>query len=112
MKTDTNSKKQEKEQFELDMHSTIQKSQREIPKRLTNDMLVLGELNRGAKTFENVQKNTGLDDNELNSILRDLENRGLMKVNQKKGLFGLKVELYVTEKRIQRILFLNSNLGY
>ena len=64
----------------------------------TIDMLVLGELNRGAKTFGQIKKNTGLDSTELDSILEDLENRGLMRVEQKKGLLGIKIELYPTDK--------------
>ena len=36
-------------------------------------MLVLGELNSGIKTFERVQKNTGLDAEELNKVLEQLE---------------------------------------
>ena len=46
-------------------------------------MLVLGELHRGVKQFEDIQKNTGLTTNELDSILEDLENNGLMKSSTK-----------------------------
>jgi len=64
----------------------------------TKNMLVLGELHRGVKLFENIQKNTGLTTEELNSILEDLENNGLMKAQQKSGLFGMKTELVPTDK--------------
>ena len=64
----------------------------------TKDIQVLGELNRGAKNFEKIQKITGLERDELASILEDLEKRGLMKVEEKSGLFGPKVELYLTDK--------------
>jgi predicted Rossmann fold nucleotide-binding protein DprA/Smf involved in DNA uptake len=64
----------------------------------TKDMQVLGELNREAKNFEVIQKITGLERDELASILEDLEKRGLMKVEEKSGLFGPKVELYLTDK--------------
>ena len=67
----------------------------------TNDMLVLRELQRGVKKFENVKKNLGLDTNELNSILKDLEKRNLMRVEQKSGLTGPKVELHITDKGFQ-----------
>ena len=73
----------------------------EQPKSLkpqTKNMLVLGELHRGVKLFENIQKNTGMTTEELNSILEDLENNGLMKAQQKSGLFGMKTELVPTEK--------------
>ena len=39
----------------------------------TKNNLVLGALNRGSKTFENIQKNTGLDNEELDTILEDLD---------------------------------------
>ena len=64
----------------------------------TKNMLVLGELHRGVKLFENIQKNTGLTTEELNSILEDLESNGLMKAQQKSGLFGMKTELVPTDK--------------
>ena len=64
----------------------------------TKNMLVLGELHRGVRQFENIQKNTGLTTEELNSILEDLESNGLMKAQQKSGLFGMKTELVPTDK--------------
>jgi len=77
---------------------SIQEFARDPSKPKTKDMLVLGELNGGTKNFEDIKKNTALDTNELNSILEDLEKRDLIRVEQKKGLFGTKVELYATEK--------------
>ena len=70
----------------------------EPSKPQTKSMLVLGELNRGTKYFENIQKNTGVDNQELESILKDLENNGMLKVHQKQGLFGIRTELLPTEK--------------
>ena len=60
--------------------------------------LVLGALNRGSKSFESIQKNTGLDGKDLDDILEDLEKNGLLKVVHKQGLFGPKTELYPTDK--------------
>ena len=68
----------------------------------TKSMMVLGELNRGIKNFENLQKNTGFENKELESILEDLEKNGLMKVQQKQGLFGLKTELLPTDKGFKK----------
>ena len=65
---------------------------------LTNDQRVLRELNLGVKTFEKIQKNTGLDAKTLDSVLGDLERDGLMRVVQKQGIFGPKTELYPTDK--------------
>lgn len=75
--------------------------QRESKPKST-DMLVLGELNHGTKTFDVLQKKLGIDNETLNSVLEDLENQGLMKVEQKQGLLGPKVELYPTEEGIKK----------
>jgi hypothetical protein len=64
----------------------------------SKDMLVLGQIVRGYKTFDEIRKKTGFDSKDLNTILEDLEQRELMKVQQKKGLIGIKVELIPTEK--------------
>jgi len=64
----------------------------------SKDMMVLGQINRGYKTFGEIRKKTGFDSEEINSILEDLEKRGLMKVQKKQGLLGIKVELLPTEK--------------
>lgn len=64
----------------------------------SKDMLVLGQIVRGYKTFDEIRKKTGFESKDLNTILEDLEQRELMKVQQKKGLIGIKVELLPTEK--------------
>ena len=71
------------------------------PKHKTKDMQVFDVLNYGAENFEKIQKITGLEHNDLVSILDDLEKKGLMIVKQKSGLFGPKVELYATDKGIK-----------
>ena len=73
------------------------------PEPETKHLLVLERMNRGAKNFEKIQKITGLERDELASILEDLEKRGLMKVEEKSGLFGPKVELYLTDKGSAKI---------
>jgi len=92
-------------QFPPDFDGNPQRSSMDSPKPeinpskpQTKSMLVLGELNRGTKYFENIQKNTGLHNQELESILESLEKDGLLKVHQKQGLFGLKTELLPTDK--------------
>jgi len=64
----------------------------------SKDMLVLGQIIRGYKTFGEIRKHTGFDSEDLNSILEDLEKRELMKVEQKKGMIGIKIEMHPTEK--------------
>ena len=71
------------------------------PKHKTKDMQVFDVLNYGAENFEKIQKITGLEHDELVSILDDLEKRGMMKVEEKRGLFGSKIELYPTNKGIK-----------
>ena len=71
------------------------------PKHKTKDMQVFDVLNYGAENFEKIQKITGLEHDELVSILDDLEKRGLMIVEQKSGLFGPKIELHATDKGIK-----------
>ena len=71
------------------------------PKHKTKDMQVFDVLNYGAENFEKIQKITGLEHDELVSILDDLEKRGLMIVKQKSGLFGPKIELHATDKGIK-----------
>ena len=92
-------------QFQVS-NNTISESSRELfraqpqrePKPKSTDMLVLGELNHGTKNFDVLQKKLGIDNEPLNFILEDLENQGLIRVEQKQGLFGPKVELYPTEE--------------
>ena len=72
------------------------------PKHETKDMQVFDVLNYGAENFEKIQKITGLEHDELVSILDNLEKRGLMIVKQKSGLFGPKVGLYATDKGIKK----------
>ena len=87
---------QSDKQFES--NSTEYQEPPKSSKPQTKNMLVLGELHRGVKQFEDIQKNTGLTTEELNSILEDLENNGFMKAKQKSGLFGMKTELVPTDK--------------
>ncbi len=66
------------------------------------EMQVLGELNKGVKEFNKIQKNLGISNQELENILKDLEDQGLMKVVKKGGLVGTKIELYPTDKGFKR----------
>lgn len=86
---DEYSQKPPKESFESQMESS---------KPQSKNNLILGVLNRGSKSFESIQRNTGLDEKDINAILEDLEKNGLLKVVQKQGMFGPKTELYPTDK--------------
>ena len=64
----------------------------------TKNMLVLGALNRGSRSFESIQKNTGIESHDLETILSELEEKGLLRVKQKQGVFGTKIQLFPTDK--------------
>ena len=62
------------------------------------DVMVLGAIKGGAKKFDKLKNKTKIDPEELHQVLERLENRGLIRVETKKGFFGPKVEMSVTEK--------------
>lgn len=78
--------------------SESSKPQTDSSKPQTKNNLVLGALNRGSKTFESIQKDTGLGNKELDTVLEDLEKNGLMKVVNKQGMFGPKTEIHPTDR--------------
>jgi DNA-binding HxlR family transcriptional regulator len=62
------------------------------------DVMVLGAIKGGAKKFDKIKNISKIDPEELNQILERLEGRGLIIVETKKGFFGPKIEIKVTEK--------------
>ncbi|MCV0366840.1 MAG: hypothetical protein K5798_06235 [Nitrosopumilus sp.] len=62
------------------------------------DLIVLGAIKHGIKKFDKIQKTTQIEAEELNKILEQLENRGFIKVVEKKGWLGKKIEIDVTDK--------------
>jgi len=66
------------------------------------DMQVLSEINNGVRDFNQIQKNIGIDNKDLENILTDLEKKDLMKVVKKSGLTGNKVEIHPTEKGFKK----------
>jgi len=68
----------------------------------SKEMQVLGELNKGVKDFNKIQKNLGIHNQELENIMNGLEKQGLMKVIKKNGITGIKVELYPTDKGFKK----------
>ena len=67
------------------------------------DIIVLGAIKHGIKKFDKIQKTTQIDPEELNLILEQLEKRELIKVEEKKGWFGKKIEIAATEKGIKEV---------
>ncbi len=60
------------------------------------EVMVLGAIRNDAKNFDKIKKKTNMEPEELNSILERLERDGLVGVQEKKGLFGKKIEIFVT----------------
>ena len=62
------------------------------------DVIVLGSIRRGKIKFSNIQSETKITAEELNSILEELEKKNYIIVEEKKGWFGKKIELKITEE--------------
>ena len=73
-------------------------TKQESLKPQTKDIQVLGVMHQGANTFEKIQRSLKMESKDLDSILQQLEKKDLIKVVQKQGMFGPKVELYSTDK--------------
>jgi DNA-binding PadR family transcriptional regulator len=63
-----------------------------------NDVIILSAISQGAKKLDKIIKKTKLDSQEVNNLLERLEKKGFTTVIEKKGLFGLKKEIILTEK--------------
>ena len=64
----------------------------------SKDIIVLGAIQAGIKKFDKIQRMTQIKPKELNSILEHLENSMFMRVVEKNGLLGKKIEITVTGK--------------
>ena len=67
-------------------------------KNWPKEKIVLGLLMTNISKFEEIQKKGNLSTNNLDTILQDLEKRGLMKPVEKSGPFGKSIQLRITEK--------------
>ena len=63
-----------------------------------NDVIILNAISNGAKKIDKIAKVTKIINSELNDTLQRLENRGLIFLAEKKGFFGPKKELNLSEK--------------
>ena len=76
-----------------EMNQEINQQRESFEKPQNKQMQVLGQLNNGVRDFNKIQKNLQIENQELETILKELEDQGLMKVVKKQGLFGIKIEL-------------------
>jgi len=67
-------------------------------KNWPKEKIVLGLLLTNITKFEEIQKRGNLSTNTLDTILQDLEKKGLMKPIEKSGPFGKSIQLRITEK--------------
>ncbi|RNJ77051.1 MAG: hypothetical protein D9C04_04955 [Nitrosopumilus sp. B06] len=63
----------------------------------SHDMMVLGAINHGISKFGKIQRTVGINPKELDSILRRLEDSGLIRVEERKGWLGTKIEIVPTD---------------
>ncbi|RNJ77726.1 MAG: hypothetical protein EB829_05035 [Nitrosopumilus sp. H8] len=68
-----------------------------------HEAMVLGAIKHGIGKFEKIQKTVGIEPKELDSILRRLEESGFIKVEEKKGWLGAKVEIVPTDAGAREI---------
>ena len=62
------------------------------------ETVVLGIINHGTSKFDKISRESNVKPKDLESILQKLENSGLIKVDEKKGWLGTKIEINPTEK--------------
>ncbi len=62
------------------------------------NIIVLGAIKAGINKFDKIQKIRHIEPKELNSILEQLENKEFIRVEEKKGWMGIKIEILITEK--------------
>ena len=67
-------------------------------KNWPKEKIVLGLLLTNITKFEEIQKKVNLSTNNLDTIVHDLEKKGLMQPVEKTGPFGKSIQLRITEK--------------
>ena len=62
------------------------------------DVIILSAISKGAKKFDKIEKITKILGQELNDMMERLEKNGFITVIEKKGFFGPKKDIVLTEK--------------
>ena len=62
------------------------------------ETVVLGVINRGVNKFDQIAREAKIEPKDLNVILQKLENSGWIRVDEKKGWLGKKIEINSTEQ--------------
>ena len=62
------------------------------------ETVVLGAISRGITKFDKISREANVEPKDLEAILQKLENARLIKVDEKKGWLGTKIEIKPTEE--------------
>ena len=62
------------------------------------ETVVLGIISRGISKFNKISQESNVEPKDLETILQKLENSGFIKVNEKKGWMGTKIEINPTKE--------------
>tara|TARA_B110000014_G_scaffold108809_1_gene74567 strand:+ start:2664 stop:3194 length:531 start_codon:yes stop_codon:yes gene_type:complete len=65
---------------------------------IAKDLIVLDAISNGINQFDKIVKVTKIEPREINNILKKLEERKLINLQEKKGWLSKKIELHLTEK--------------
>ncbi|HJU13064.1 MAG TPA: hypothetical protein VJ792_01230 [Candidatus Nitrosotalea sp.] len=68
-----------------------------------NDVIVLSAIEQGSKKLDKIKKKTGLQKEELEELLARLEKNSLVTTVEKKGFFGPKKEIVLTERGLKEL---------
>jgi len=63
-----------------------------------DDVIVLSAISQGAKKINKILKKTRIEENDLRKLIDRLQEKGFVMSVEKKGLFGPKKEILLTEK--------------
>ncbi len=63
-----------------------------------NDIIIMSAISSGATRFGKIVKKTKIEEDQLGKLLDRLIDRGFVQMVEKKGLFGTKKEITLTEK--------------
>lgn len=69
----------------------------------STDVMVLSAISQGAKKLDKIRKKTRIEGNELEALIERLESKGLITNIEKKGFFGPKKEISLTDKGVKEL---------
>ncbi|MGB6784699.1 MAG: hypothetical protein WBE60_02340 [Nitrosotalea sp.] len=67
------------------------------------DVIVLSAISQGARKSDKIEKKAHIEGKAVNSLLERLESKGLITRVEKKGFFGPKKEIVLTDKGIREL---------